>query len=74
MIQKTSQWFIEFFINLGLPFEGALLLTCMIFFLGFAAFVCVGTRVVKSRLCRPLRRYVDETYKEDYTYGPNTEG
>lgn len=74
MIQKTSQWFMEFFMNLGLPFEGALLLTCIIFFLGFAAFVCAGTRIMKSRLCRPLRRYINKAYKEDDTYGPNTEG
>ena len=70
MIQKTSQWFIEFFMNLGLPFEGALLLTCMIFFLGFAASVCAGTRILKSRLCRPLRRYIDKVTREDDTYGP----
>lgn len=68
MIQRTSQWFMELFMNLGLPFEGALLLTCIVFFLGFAAFVCAGARIMKSRLCRPIRRKVNNAMKEDDTY------
>lgn len=74
MLQSISKWLIDFFMSLGLPFEGALLLTIMAFFLVFAAFVCAGARIAKSRLCRPLRRHVDKITREDDTYGPFDEG
>jgi hypothetical protein len=75
MIERITEWLMEFFMgSLSLPFEAALLLTIMTFFLGFAASVCAGTRILKSRLCRPLRRYIDKVIREDDTYGPDIEG
>ena len=75
MIEGTTKWLMEFFMgSLNLPFEAALLLTIMTFFLAFAIFVCAGARIARSRLCRPLRRYVDKVTREDDTYGPFDEG
>jgi hypothetical protein len=73
MLEKTTEWLIEFFMGLSLPFEAALLLTIATFFIIFAVLVCAGEKIIKTHLCRPLRRYIDESYKEDDTYRSNEE-
>jgi hypothetical protein len=76
MIKDISRMLMEFFLgSLNLPFEAALLLTIMTFFLVFAIFVCAGARIMRTRLCRPLRRLIGKAYKEDDVYySPDTEG
>lgn len=75
MLQSISKWLMQWFMSLGLESEAALAATIFMFFVGTLILVIIADKLMKTRLCRPLRRRIEKAYTEDDTYdSPDTEG
>jgi hypothetical protein len=66
MVQVISKLLMDFFMGtLGLPFEAALTFTIVVWFLAIAMLVCGGAKLLRTRLCRPVRRGINNIMKEE---------
>lgn len=64
----------QWFMSLGLESEAAFTATMFVFIIGILLLIAIADKVIKMRLCRPLRRRIEKAYEEDDTYSPDTEG
>jgi hypothetical protein len=74
MLKEVTKWLMQWFMSHGLTSEAALVTTIFVIIIGIVVLVIIADKVIRSRMCRPLRRYINEIYKEDDTYGPDNEG
>lgn len=58
----------QWFMSLGLESEAALAATIFTFFVGILILVIIADKLMRTRLCRPIRRLIGKAYEEDDTY------